>query len=172
MPAPCSCHARLRNGFSLVELLVVVFIIGLLASVVALSLPSDGTVLRRSAERFAARTVAARDQAIAGGRPVALVIASAGFYFEQRSGGGWQPLTPGEGIAAWGDGVSASIATSRRPAPEAAAEAEAGAPQRQRLVFDPVGLASSDAAVRLERGGQAMAVRISRDGSVRVDAAG
>jgi prepilin-type N-terminal cleavage/methylation domain-containing protein len=50
-----------RSGFSLVEMLVVLFVIGLLASVVVLSMPGDERILRNEAERFAARTIAARD---------------------------------------------------------------------------------------------------------------
>lgn len=155
------------NGFSLVEMMVVIFVMGLLASVVALSLPSDGSILRREAERFAARAMSARDQAISGARPVALVVGSAGYYFEQRAGGRWEPLRHGGSeLVPWREGVSATLVGR---GPTAAADP---AGQRQRLVFDPVGLASSDAAVRLARGGRATTVRIARDGSVRLDAPG
>ena len=41
---------------------------------------------------------------------------------------------------------------------------------RQRLVFDSLGLASSEAAVRLDRGGQGLVVHVRRDGKVTVDA--
>ncbi|MET0251391.1 MAG: GspH/FimT family pseudopilin [Novosphingobium sp.] len=146
------------NGFSLVELMVVLFIMGLLAATVVLALPPGEASLRRDAERFAARTAAARDQAVIGARPVALVVGSAGYYFEARAGGGWQPLDQA-GLVPWGEGVSASIGAAAR-----------GDSQRERLVFDPVGLASGDAAVRLSRGGRAMTVRIARDGTVRLDA--
>ena len=51
-------------------MMVVLFVMGLLAGVVVLSLPGDQRVLREEAERFAARTVAARDEAISGARQV------------------------------------------------------------------------------------------------------
>ena len=154
-----------RNGFSLVELMVVLFVMGLLASVVVLSMPGDGRALRDEAERFAARTVAARDAAISGARPVAVVVGRAGYYFEQRRDGGWQPLAPERfGLVGWKPGTVASVVGGL------AESRSATAPERQRIVFDPVGLASSDARVRLGRGDRALTVSVARDGSVRLDA--
>lgn len=140
------------NGFSLVEMMVVLMIMGLLASVAVLSMPGGERKLRGEAERFAARTSAARDEAIVGARPVALVVSDEGYYFERRDQGQWQQL-PGRGfdLTGWDD----------------ATRVAAG---RQRIVFDTLGLASSEAAVRLERGGKAMVVRLRRDGKVALDA--
>ena len=147
----------------MVELLVVVFVMGLLAGAVVLSLPGDSRVLRDEAERFAARTVAARDEAISGARPVALVVGRAGYYFEARADRGWQPLDPSRfGLVAWKDGTEASVAGGAGATP--------GAAERQRLVFDPVGLASSEGRIALRRGSGTQLVRIARDGTVRLDA--
>ena len=52
---------RRRNGFTLVELMVVLFIIGLAATAVVLAVPEQGGSLQAEAERFAARAKAARD---------------------------------------------------------------------------------------------------------------
>lgn len=159
-----SVPARER-GFSLIELLVVVFVMGLLAGAVVLSLPGDSRVLRDEAERFAARTVAARDEAISSARPVALVVGRAGYYFEARADRGWQPLDPARfGLVAWKDGTAASVAGG------AGGRATPGASERQRLVFDPVGLASSEARIALRRESGSLAVQIARDGTVRLDA--
>lgn len=143
---------RRADGFSLVEMMVVLMIMGLLASVAVLSMPGDERKLRGEAERFAARTSAARDEAIVGARPVLLVVSNEGYYFEQRSQGQWQAL-PGRGfdLTGWDDGTQVAA-------------------DRQRIVFDTLGLASSEAAVRLERGGRAMIVRLRRDGKVALDA--
>ena len=112
-----------QAGFSLVELMVVLFVMGLLAGVVVLSLPGDSKVLREEAERFAARTVAARDEAISGARPVAVVVGRAGYYFEQRRDGGWQPLDPGQfGLVAWKEGTAASVAGAASEAAQPGAE--------------------------------------------------
>ena len=162
---------NLRNGFSLVEMMVVLFVMGLLAGVVVLSLPGDARVLREEAERFAARTVAARDEAISGARPVAVVVGKAGYYFEQRRDGGWQPLDPGRfGLVAWKDGTAASVAGAPAARTGATGPQPGAASERQRLVFDPVGLAGSEAKVRLARGKDALAVSVARDGTVKLDA--
>lgn len=148
---PC-CHSLPRNGFSLVEMMVVLLVMGLLATVAVLTIPGGERKLRNQAERFAARTLAARDEAIVGARPVSLVVSERGYYFERRSDGQWQQL-PGKGfeLTAWDDGVSVSTG-------------------RQRVVFDSLGLASSDATVRLTRDGSALVVHLRRDGKVRLDA--
>ena len=177
MPRPLKSRIRTTSasvparerGFSLIELLVVVFVMGLLAGVVVLSLPGDARVLRDEAERFAARTVAARDEAISGARPVALVVGRAGYYFEARADRGWQPLDPARfGLVAWKAGTSASVAGGAGA--DAIGGATPGAAERQRLVFDPVGLASSEARIALRRDSGSLAVQIARDGTVRLDA--
>lgn len=141
-----------RNGFSLVEMMVVLMVMGLLAGVAVLTLPGDERNLRGEAERFAARTLAARDEAIIGARPISVVVSEQGYYFERRSDGRWQAL-PGRGfdLMPWDNATTVSAG-------------------RQRIVFDSLGLASSDAAVRLGRGDQALVVQIRRDGKVTLDA--
>lgn len=140
-----------RNGFSLVEMMVVLFVMGVLAASVVLLLPGDADRLRRDSERFAARASAARDEAIASGSPVALVVNGAGYYFEERHDGSWGPAQ-GRGLALtnWSAGTATSTG-------------------RARLVFDPVGLASSELRLRLSRGEAARTITIARNGTVRAD---
>lgn len=155
MPPPCSPIRKrpvTANGFSLVEMLVVLMVMGLLAAVAVMTMPGDEAKLRREAERLAARASAARDKAIIGAAPVSMVVGSAGYYFERRVDGGWQPFPGGQfDLTGWSEGTTSDAA-------------------RGRVVFDSLGLASSEAAVRLERGGQALVVHIRRDGKVSVDA--
>lgn len=145
-------HRAKRNGFSLVEMMVVLMVMGLLAGVAVLTLPGDERKLRTEAERFAARTLAARDEAIIGARPISLVVSERGYYFERRSEGAWQAL-PGRGfdLTSWDSATTVSAG-------------------RHRVVFDSLGLASGNAAVRLGRGDQALVVQIRRDGKVTLDA--
>ena len=92
----------------------------------------------------------------------------AGYYFEQRRDGAWLPLDPGRfGLVAWKDGTAASVAGG---VGEGAQPGSTVTPERQRLVFDPVGLAGSEARVRLARGKDALAVSVARDGTVKLDA--
>ena len=160
MPVRSRPSVRRTNGFSLVEMMVVLFAMGLLASVAVLSMPGDERRLRDEAETLAARTNAARDEAITGAAPVALVVGSAGYYYERRIDGMWQPIPGGRfDLTGWKDGTTATPATG---------QAQGG---RSRIVFDSLGLASNDATVRLARGDRVLTLRIVRSGRVTLDGA-
>ena len=62
---------RRVRGFTLVELMVALAVIGLAGATVALTLPSGDDALARDAETFAARLAHARDEEILGMRTVA-----------------------------------------------------------------------------------------------------
>jgi type II secretion system protein H len=82
------------RGFTLVEVLVVVLIVGLLVSVVAVRLTS-GTrqSLHDEALRLAALLAHARDEAIATGAPLAWQGSDAGYRFLRRGPDRtWQPM--------------------------------------------------------------------------------
>ncbi|MES2301705.1 MAG: GspH/FimT family pseudopilin [Pseudomonadota bacterium] len=149
---PISDHPGPQSGFSLVEMMVVLLIMGLLASVAVLTMPGDDRKLRTEAERFAARTLAARDEAIVGSRPISMVVSDSGYYFERRGEGRWQAL-PGRGfdLTSWDDETTVAAG-------------------RQRIVFDSLGLASGEVAVAVARGEQRLVVHIHRDGKVTLGA--
>ena len=69
-------------GFTLVELMVVIAIIGVAAGAVLLSMPDPRPTLAVEAERFAARLTLAREEAVMTNRPVALRADAAGYGFE------------------------------------------------------------------------------------------
>ena len=146
------------NGFSLVELMVVLFVIALLAGAVMLSMPDRSGGLRREAERFAARTMAARDEAIVSAAPVAVIAGPAGYYFERRVEGQWTPLD-GRSLAAmdWEEGTSVALAGQGRDAPA-----------NRRVIFDSLGLASEDMRLTLSHGGNRMVVTLRRNGEIAV----
>lgn len=144
------------NGFSLVELMVALFVMGLLAAVAVLTLGSSDATLRNDAERFAARTQAARDQAVVGGAPVAVTVGGAGYYFQRRTGGQWAPLDQQNAApTAWSEGTAVAVS--------------GGDGRSVRLVFDQVGLASEDMSIVLRRGEGQAVVKVGRDGAVRID---
>lgn len=147
--------SRRDGGFTLVELMIVITIFALAAAAVVLTLPDARARIREDAEKFAARTRAAHDAAIVGARPVSVWVTAGGYGFDERVGGRWQAL--GERplrVAQWSSGVTA-LATD-----------QAG---RERVVFDPTGLADRTLSIDLRREGQSVRVSIGADGAVRVD---
>ncbi len=142
------------RGFTLVELLVVVAIIGAAASAVVLAIPDPRGTLVGEAEALAARLSAARDAAILGRRSVALRLDARGYAFERREPAGWVALS-GRAFAArdWPAGVSAEVNPRGLT----------------RIRFDATGLATP-ATVQLLRDGVAVAVTVNPAGEVSVDA--
>ena len=133
-----------RAGFTLIELMVVIAIIGLATAAVVLSVPDTGGSVRAEAERFAARAKAARDSAIVESRPVALVLDGAGYRIERRIDDAWRPAADYD----WTEGtaIEASAARTR---------------------FDSTGLAEPLSLI-LRRRGRSAAVDIGTDGTVHV----
>lgn len=129
-PGAKACDARAvsgravnRAGFTLVELLMVVAIIGLAAGAVVLSVPDPRPSVAEDAERFAARLSRAREEAILTNRPVAVDATQAGYGFMVFDGSAWSALAEGPfGPETWAAGTTV-------------------APSEIRVVFDPTGVA-------------------------------
>ncbi len=159
----------LRNGFTLIELMVVLFIIGLVAGAVVLSLPGDSAALSEDADRFAARVAAARDEAVVSARPIAVWIAPSGYGFDARQDRQWVPLNARTlanrdwkpGTVARIEGEAADVA-----APPGTDAAAAAAPSRARFWFDSTGLPNAPVEVVLSRGANSDRIIISATGEV------
>lgn len=80
---------REAHGFSLVEVMVVVAIIGLMAGVVVLSLPSEDRDQRQAMERTERAFIAVSRNSIMTGRVVGLVINRDGFATVSLTDDGW-----------------------------------------------------------------------------------
>ena len=140
------------DGFTLVELLIVLTIIGLMSAAVVIAIPDERGSLRAEAERFAARAKAAEERAILSGIPVSVAVGAEGYGFAERRGRDWRPLQPNLVPAGrWADGTTAQ------------ASGEAG----ERIVFDPTGLADP-ARLVLRRGDERATVEIGADGTIHV----
>ena len=146
---------RAPNGFTLVELMVVLAIMALAATAVVLTIPGEERTVRSEADRLAARLAAARDVAVIEGRSVAVSFAPSGYGFERRISGEWQPLPgrafeqrswPGDVRFAAGDGQGAA-----------------------RVLFDRVGTSPTPQAVVLSGGDAREIVRVSATGEVSRD---
>lgn len=135
---------RRAEGFTLVELMVVIVIIGLAAAAVVLAMPERGGSVRSEAVRFAARAKAARDTAILESRPVAVRVGPGGYEIMRREGGSWHTQASYE----WADRTTPAAAASIR--------------------FDETGLAEPT-AVLLRRGERRALIEIAGDGRVHVE---
>lgn len=148
---PTSATGAAEAGFTLVELLIVLVLVGLVSAVAVVAMPDPRGRVEDEAERFAARAAAAADAAVISGRPVRLTVDAAGYAFEERAGGGWRaPADPRLARRTWGGGAAATV--------------EGG---RARTIFDPAG-AADPLAVTLARDDATAEVTITADG--RADA--
>ncbi|MDI1326785.1 MAG: GspH/FimT family pseudopilin [Brevundimonas sp.] len=139
---------KTRAGFTLVELLMVVAILGLAAGAVVLAVPDPRPAVGVEAERFAARLSRARDEAVLSNRPVAVEVTPTGYAFTVFDGRAWSALSDGPfGSEAW--------------QPETAVSPVEGA----RFVFDPTGVAEP-ATLTLSRDGKGRTVTVDGAGEV------
>ncbi|WP_271166442.1 GspH/FimT family pseudopilin [Brevundimonas intermedia] len=140
---------RRRSGFTLVELMVTITVIGLAAGAVVLSMPDPRPAVGLEAEQFAARLSRAREEAILTNRPVAAEADASGYGFASFDGATWTPLTGVFVARTWGEGVTAPADPIR-------------------IVFDPTGIADP-AQVRLTRDNQSRTVAVDGAGEVLIN---
>ncbi len=143
---------RSRAGFTLVELLAVVAIIGMAAGAVVLSVPDPRPSVAEDAERFAARLSRAREESILTNRPVAVEASQAGYGFQVFDGARWSALINGPfGPETWTAGTT--LAPSGEPV---------------RVVFDPTGVAEP-ASLTLTRDRNSRTVTVDGAGEVSLN---
>lgn len=151
--SPDPKRVKPANGFTLVELMIVLFIIGLAGSAVILSVRSASGNVGSQADAFAARVAALRDRSITESRPFALWVRPSGYGFEERKGGIWSALDqkPFE-TTDWAKPAGAQIPGGRV----------------LRIAFDSNGLPSAPLEVVLGSEGRAVRVHVSSAGDVDV----
>ena len=139
--APDTKRAKAR-GSALVELMVVRVIFGLLSAAVILAIPERGGSLFAEAERFAARTKAARDNAILDSRAATVALGPGGYDVSRRSEAAHYD---------WVAGTEPALTGGREG----------------RVRFTATGLADP-ARIVLRRGGRLVAIDVGGDGNVRI----
>lgn len=87
-----SHHRRSDSGFTLVELLIVVFIIGLMSSVVVMSLPKGKIDSRTEADNLIVAIASLSREAIASGEAVSWTHIEGQNLFEKYHAGEWIAL--------------------------------------------------------------------------------
>ncbi|WP_301089523.1 GspH/FimT family pseudopilin [Sphingomonas sp.] len=140
------------RGFTLVELMIVITVIGLASAIAVLAMPDPRGRLIDEGARFATRVRAAHDAAVIGGRPVSVWVDRSGYGFDERRGGQWVALAEKPlRVSPWGEGTEALVA------------------ERARVTFDPTGMADRALVVPLRRERTRVTVTLGADGGARVD---
>ena len=137
------------TGFTLIELMVVLTVLGFATATVLFTMPDPRGDLRAESERFAARANAAQSAAIIEGHAIALVVRSDGYEFRQWRRGRWIAIDePPLRNARWQKGTTVRVTDPGR------------------TVFDTLG-GSEPLNVALSRDEERSMVRIGDDGMIR-----
>lgn len=87
---PTRNSASSQTGMTIIEVLMVVFIVGLTAGIVTLTIPQRPTVEQASAQAFATVLRDAQDHAILSGQPTGIKLTETGYTFVQWRRDQWQ----------------------------------------------------------------------------------
>ena len=97
-PDPGTMHGNdpffAQRGMSLIEVMVVVFIIGMSAGVVVMTLPTPKSAAVQAADQFARDITEAQERAFMTGLPVALKLTETGYGVLNWKQTGWSPEGP------------------------------------------------------------------------------
>lgn len=142
-----------QAGFTLVELMVVLFLIGLIASAVILTVINTERGSTSQVERFAARIAALRDRAVVEANPLAFWVRASGYGFERWTKGRWQPLeAPPFDTVNWQQPIKANVPSGRMV----------------RIAFDANGIPSVPMDIMLSSGTKPLRVKMDAAGNIDV----
>lgn len=139
---------------TLVEVMAVLFIVGLTAGIVTLTLPQRPTEEQASAQAFATVLRDAQEQAIYAGQPVGLKLNDRGYTLLQWRRDGWWPQGRATILPRR---MEISLDTEGSTRPENWPE----------LIFDPTGIVQP-AEFQLRAGGVRIDIALEESGEVRL----
>ncbi|MEO1662132.1 MAG: GspH/FimT family pseudopilin [Pseudomonadota bacterium] len=116
-----------QAGMTLVEVMAVLFIVGLTAGIVTLTLPKNPSEEEASAQAFARVLSDAQDRAIMAGQPVGLNLTERGYMLVQWRQDFWRP-------------VGRPVILPTRMGIEVQTERPDGPENWPEIVFDPTGI--------------------------------
>lgn len=126
------------RGFTLVEMLVVLVIMGLLAGTVVLTWPAGGA-LRDDASALAARATLAAEESILSGTAMGLDVSAQGYAFYRMENGAWREVDDERAFRrhVWREGVIPQVHREGFGGHDRRGDGKAVSPT---LIFDPTGL--------------------------------
>jgi general secretion pathway protein H len=162
-------NARQR-GITLVELLVVMAILAFAAALVVLNAPPMRNLAKEEAERFAARTEAAYQDALIDGAAISLAVSAEGYRVERFVGGKWELEAKARRFSErrMPDGVALIAAIDDPAAANRKADEEEETPAR--IILDPIGL-TTPFSVEFRDGKERWTVRKAQDETINVERA-
>lgn len=157
-----------QRGFTLVETLVVLVIMGLLAATVVLTWPAGGA-LRDDAAALAARATLAAQESVISGAAMGLDVTDSGYAFYRMTDGAWREVDDERAFRRrhWREGV---VPTVRREGFGAGDRRGSGPAAAPAVVFDPTGLVPVF-SVTLAESGERLVVAANARGVVEVTGA-
>jgi len=146
-------------GFSLVELLVVIFLIGLMSAVVVLNMPKGDRGPNEQAQALAARLRMAAEESITTGRTLGARVTDLNYEFQVLKAGQWQGVGNDRILPAdyWQEGTMVEVAANGRE------KAEAG----PTIIFDPIGMVTPF-TITLTRDGRSLTLTGDGKGGVAI----
>ena len=156
MPISAIGEAKPDSGFTLIEMLVVLTILGIAAGAILLTAPDSRQGLIRESERFALALLHAKEEAVLTNRIIEVRITQQGYDFGATSRGLRRPLAQRPfGPVAWDEDTTAIVGEGD---------------ERSRILFDSTGIATP-AAVDLFRNNGHVRVIVEGSGSIKIDVA-
>lgn len=160
-------------GFSLMEILVVVFIIALASTAVVMSLPEPTPNADKKARSLATDLTRASREAIMSGVPIALFVETDGYTFQSYRTGSWSPIGRTTRLntadTSQRERMSLSVKTAEQNERRGirTEQRDSDAPPEPDVIFYPVGEATA-VEITLEQDGKQSIILISEDAEVRI----